>query len=261
MSEPVYNENFYKDRNRDTEYAAIKILNLVLNRLPRSMNSMVDVGCGVGTWLRAARTQYNFEIVVGVDGDYVPRQYLQIEEKCFMPADLENYCVEKVKKWGAVTKFDIAICLEVAEHIGRRNARAFIHKLCELSDIIVFSAAVPKQGGDAHINEQRLSYWVNLFGENNYQLYDLIRAEIWNDIKIPVWYRSNIVIFCNRKIDNTIINTENAAAVMDMVHPDMFETKMKIYERQIKEMQENYNLKKLLKGELCKIVERIKNFR
>ena len=261
MSESVYDDNFYKNRNSNTEYAAVKILGLVLERLKRNMNSIVDVGCGVGTWLKIACTQYNFKTMVGLDGDYVPRQYLQIEEKCFMPTNLEDYCVEKVIKCGNVTKFDIAICLEVAEHIERRNARKFVHNLCRLSDIVVFSAAIPKQGGNAHINEQRLSYWVKLFEENNYQLYDLIRSEIWNDKNIPVWYRSNVVIFGNREIENTLVNTKNVAAFMDVVHPDMFETKIKIYERQIKDLQVNYNLKSLLKGEICRIIERIKNFR
>lgn len=145
MFEQVYNDDFYKNRNRDTYYAAETILNLVLKRLLITPKSIVDIGCGVGTWLQVANIKYNINTVVGVDGDYVPRRYLQIKENEFVTCNLENYSVDKVMKENR--KFDIAISLEVAEHISEENAFNFINKLCKLSDVVVFSAAVPKQGG------------------------------------------------------------------------------------------------------------------
>lgn len=109
---------------------------------------MVDIGCGVGTWLRVARDKHNINMVIGLDGDYVPRQYLQIEGSCFIPSNLENYRVDEIlEKLEGKQKFDIAVCLEVAEHIRRKSARGFIDNLCRLSDMVIFSAAVPGQGG------------------------------------------------------------------------------------------------------------------
>lgn len=260
MAEQVYNDNFYKNRNKDTEYAAVKILGSTFERLRFEADSMVDVGCGVGTWLRVARDKHNVNTIVGLDGDYVPRQYLQIEGSCFIPSNLENYRVDKIlEKLEGKRKFDIAVCLEVAEHIKRKGARGFIDKLCRLSDMVIFSAAVPGQGGVAHVNEQRLSYWVDLFEKNNYQLYDIIRADIWNDKNIPVWYRNNVVIFCNKEADK-MLDTDNVSTIVDMVCPDMFEIKINSYEKQIRMMQKNMNLKYLLKGEVCKLLEKIKNF-
>lgn len=245
MSEQIYNNEFYKNRDRDTDYAADVILGMTFKRLAkRKIDSMVDVGCGVGTWLRVAHTKYNVDTVVGLDGDYVPRQYLQIEDNSFIPSNLETYSADTIleKMFGGGYKFTLAISLEVAEHISRKNAKRFINNLCKLSDVVLFSAAVPGQGGDGHVNEQRLSYWVNLFEENGYQLYDVIRADIWNDAKIPVWYRNNIVIFCNKEMGE-IVDVTHSSAIVDLIHPDLFENK-------------NMSLRYLLKEKIRRILVR-----
>lgn len=226
MSKQVYNNDFYKNRNKKTEYSANTILRIVFEKLSkRNFNSMVDVGCGIGTWLRVAHTNYNVSTIVGLDGDYVPRQYLQIEDKYFIPSDLEQYHADMILKKFLCEenrKFDIAISLEVAEHISKEHASSFVNNLCKLSDIVLFSAAIPGQGGKGHVNEQRLSYWVNLFEKNGYQLYDVIRATIWNDLKIPVWYRNNVVVFYNKSLGK-LIDTTHCSAIVDVVHPDLFE--------------------------------------
>lgn len=71
------------------------------------------------------------------------------------------------------------------------------------------------------MNEQRLSYWIAIFEQNNYQVCDAIRGEIWNDKKIPVWYRNNTVIFYNKL--NPLINAKDITPIVDIVNPDMFE--------------------------------------
>ena len=82
------------------------------------------------------------------------------------------------------SKFDLAITLEVAEHLSEIRADSFIDDLCALSDLILFSAAIPDQGGRHHINEQWQSYWEpKRFKQRGYHVYDIVRWKIWSSVR------------------------------------------------------------------------------
>ena len=211
----IYNDDFYRKRNQKTKYAAKRIIDILEQYF--EINSAVDVGCGVGTWLSELKKK-GARRVLGLDGDYVNRKYLVIDKDEFIPYNLS-------KSISVDEKFDLASSLEVAEHLPEKRAKGFVSDLCKLSDVVCFSAATKAQGGDGHVNEQRLSYWIRLFDGRGYKPLDIVRPEIWNDKKIPVWYRENIVIFvknCNVELANTHI--------FDIVHPDLYEDKIREYE-------------------------------
>src|SRR5688572_19921778 len=71
--------------------------------------SVLDVGCGLGTWLSVC-DEFGVKDYLGVDGDYVERTKLTILESKFLSVDLRNRFTTK-------RKFDLVICLEVAEHL------------------------------------------------------------------------------------------------------------------------------------------------
>lgn len=208
MKEPLYNSKFYENRNLETQYSATVIAEIILKFV--AVESVIDIGCGVGTWLQAFKSK-NPEIhIVGVDGSYVDRRYMTIQEGEFYPRDLE-------KPVSFEEKFDLALSLEVAEHLSPYRAKGFVEDLCKLSDNVLFSAATVGQGGVGHINEQRLSYWIGLFVDKGYTMYDVIRPEIWTDKKIPWWYRQNIVFFSKKDIK------DSHKKVIDIIHPDVYE--------------------------------------
>ena len=103
----AYDENFYRAQKDGSLRSAMTILPLVAEFVhPRTV---VDVGCGVGGWLAVWQKNYGAEIY-GIDGDYVDRSQLFIDEKFFHPANLEERI--KVKR-----RFDLAMTIEVAEHL------------------------------------------------------------------------------------------------------------------------------------------------
>ena len=61
---------------------------------------------------------------------------LMIPEKCFQPTDLS-------KPFKVFKKYDMAMSLEVAEHLPEESADGFVKGLCMSSDIVLFSAAHP----------------------------------------------------------------------------------------------------------------------
>ena len=185
----IYGWNFYEANQYGSFISAIEVFKYFIPKYNPS--SIVDFGCGTGTWLAAAK-QINRDIdVVGVDGDYVDRNMLMINKKEFLPRDL-------TRELDLKRKFDLAMSLEVAEHLDEKYADVFVDTLCRHSDIILFSAAHLGQGGDGHINEQPIEYWINKFEKRDY---------VWNDIReifknnddIEPWYKDNISLFIKRR--------------------------------------------------------------
>ncbi len=172
--------------------------------------SVIDVGCGIGTWLSVFQ-QKGIEDIVGVDGDYLDQKMLNIPLSKYIAADLRKPITFQ-------RKFDLAISLEVAEHLPETCADIFIESLIKLSDVILFSAAVPGQGGQNHLNEQWAPYWQKKFYAHGFLFYDDIRPLIWWNDKIEWWYRQNIFLVI--KSTNPYY-AKKSGEVLSAIHPMM----------------------------------------
>ena len=191
--------------------------------------SILDVGCGIGTWLAIAE-QLGVTSILGVDGDYVDRSLLKISEDHFLAHDL-TIPLELPHK------FDLAICLEVAEHLPPSAADTLINTLTRCSDVILFSAAIPNQGGQNHINEQWTEYWQELFGAKGFFPFDILRGEFWNNQKIEFWYKQNIIIYASLEKGFALGLTPNSV-VSNLVHPELFDSKVREIDR-LNEIEKN----------------------
>jgi 2-polyprenyl-3-methyl-5-hydroxy-6-metoxy-1,4-benzoquinol methylase len=180
---------------------------------------VIDVGCGIGEFGHKA-DEYFVEYY-GVDYR-IPRDKLLIPAERYAEFDLTSDVEFPFKG----IRFDLAICTEVLEHIPEEHAKKAVKLLCSLADTIVFSAAIPGQGGHNHVNEQWQSYWVNLFFENDFTPLRGLREAIWNNPDIDVWYRQNLIVFKNnRSADGELIDTRDFTSdetIFDVVHPQMF---------------------------------------
>jgi SAM-dependent methyltransferase len=184
----AYTPAFFEDRQPGSRRSADRVVPLIVDLIrPRSV---VDIGCGVGTWL-AAFSDHGVADIAGVDGDYVVRNMLEIPEDRFLARDL-------TKPLSLDRRFDLVCCLEVAEHLAAESARTLISSLTGLGSVILFSAAVPYQGGANHVNEQWPEYWSKLFEEKGYLPVDSLRARIWSDPNLDWWYAQNILLFVER---------------------------------------------------------------
>jgi SAM-dependent methyltransferase len=186
-----YNAEFYEYINRGAEQSAEVVVPALLSLLPKKIISVLDVGCGVGAWLSVWKR--NGCRVAGLDGAYVEKSMLMIDAAEFCPQDL-------AKPFSPAGRFDLTQCLEVAEHLPESVAVQFVDSLCTSSDIILFSAAPPGQGGENHINEQHYQYWQALFEKNNYQMYDAVREKIIGNKDVKPWYRFNSFLYVKRNI-------------------------------------------------------------
>jgi predicted nucleic acid-binding Zn-ribbon protein len=130
--------------------------------------------------------------VAGLDGDYVDRNMLMIPEANFRPTDLRRRITMD-------RRFDLAISMEVAEHLPYHRSETFVRDLVALSDVVLFSAALPYQGGVDHINEQWLEFWAVLFQRYGYLPCDVFRRQFWGDHAVEFWYSQNLMVFCTKE--------------------------------------------------------------
>jgi len=188
MTEHVYSTDFYDYIDAGSRASARTVSGLILDEM--KVKSLLDVGSGHGAWA-AEWMKAGVKDVLAVDGDYVARDQLAIAPERFRahdlatPLDLER-------------KFDLVQSLEVAEHLPGNRAAGFVENLTRHGDVILFSAAVPHQGGEHHVNEQPPEYWRKLFAAQGYEVFDWLRPRLADKREVKAWYRFNSFIYANK---------------------------------------------------------------
>jgi SAM-dependent methyltransferase len=226
MTTTCYVETFFAGHREGSRLSALKVLPVVF-RLVRPM-SVVDVGCGVGTWLTVAK-ELGAENVLGLDGPYVRQSRLEICEHEFLEADLSEPPPLN-------ERFDLALCLEVAEHLPPSSAVSLVRFLTELAPLVLFSAAVPGQRGMRHVNEQWPSYWQGLFADRGFVFLDCLRGRFWNDSDVEPWYVQNLLLAISCGYLSThpkFVEEAVGPAPLDIAHPICFDRRQYINVRDL----------------------------
>lgn len=180
-------------------------------------SSLLDVGCGIGTWLRAARDLGTADIF-GVDGIDVPDTLLLIPRNLFAHRDL-------TQPLRLGRKFDLALSFEVAEHLEANLAEVLVASLTEHADAIFFSAACPRQSGQHHVNCQWPEYWQKLFNARDFACDDAVRWRLWNDFRVEPWYRQNMFLALR-----DYVRAGREPRIAPVIHPEL----MTHFEREIR---------------------------
>lgn len=186
-----YTSAYYDTITRGSLDSAGVVVPLLLDLHPA--RSVVDVGCGIGAWASAFAAA-GLPTVLGIDGDYVDRDKLLIPRSDFIPADL---AAPLNLPSSLPRRFDLAVSLEVAEHLPPASSETFVESLCRLAPVVLFSAAIPYQGGEGHINERWPTFWFDLFRARGYHLIDALRPRIWSDRRVEPWYQQNLLIYAS----------------------------------------------------------------
>jgi SAM-dependent methyltransferase len=205
--------------------------------------SVLDIGCGTGTWLKVFSQNDSIHTLQGVDGDYIDMGKLVIPAEWLLKHDLTT-------PLDLHKRFDLVMSFEVAEHLPGQHAGTFVETLVRHGDVIVFSAAVPGQVGQNHVNEQWQSYWADLFAQHGYRAYDLLRPMFWHNDDVDVWYRQNILVYSKKELPAP------EAALFDVIHPELWKErnrKIASYEAQLQRIRDGkaglfFPLKSLLKS-------------
>jgi SAM-dependent methyltransferase len=211
----AYSTRYYEGLKEDSAVSAREVVPLLLGLVPAK--SVVDVGCGSGTWAQAY-AQAGCE-VLGIDGEIVQVDQLLISADRFLRKDL-------AQPLRLDRRFDLVNCLEVAEHLDGSRADGFVADLCALGDAVAFSAAIPGQGGTHHVNEQFQSYWIERFRSQGFVPLDCLRHQIWGNDRVAWWYVQNLFLFVreSRLGDYPKAQAASRPWPQDLVHPRAYVT-------------------------------------
>ncbi|MCL4676307.1 MAG: hypothetical protein KJZ59_09870 [Pararhodobacter sp.] len=182
----------------------------------RPIASVVDFGTGRGSWLKAA-IGMGASDVRGYDIPEIPVAQRQFPADRFVAADLgQPVRIER--------QFDLSISTEVAEHLPKEHAATFVANVAGASDLVLFSAAIPYQGGAGHVNENWVEYWVKLFAAQGFACYDILRLRFWNEAAIRSYYRQNLLVFARGQAADALRTAGHRATPQapSLVHPEQY---------------------------------------
>ena len=216
-----YDRDFYRFIDATALRSARRVVPRVLELIQPAR--VVDVGCGQGAWV-SVFLEHGVPEVLGVDGEWVDPADLLIPLQRFQHRDLRQPL-----ELGAT--FDLAVCLEVAEHLPPDQADRFVESLTRLAPVVLFSAAIPHQGGVGHLNEQWPDYWAERFARRGFRTLDVLRRELWDDGEVAWWYVQNTLIFVREERLAELPRLRDAAqaspaAPPRLVHPRHYLLKM-----------------------------------
>jgi SAM-dependent methyltransferase len=198
------------------ERSANEVLPVVFDLV--SPRSVVDVGCWFGTWLKVAR-ELGVEDVLGIDAPYTDRSRLRIPQEMFVARDLTApLTLER--------RFDLVMSLEVAEHLPPAAADDFVASLTRLAPVVLFSAAIPGQRGEGHLNEQWPAYWAERFAANGFAVADVLRGRFWENPAVTHWYAQNLLLFATPEwlgAHRAVSELSPDLGAMPLIHPRTFD--------------------------------------
>ena len=173
-----------------------RMMQALLGALP-PIHSAVDIGCGIGLCIRPLK-----DMGIKVRGiDYSAAVVKKIAEDL---SDLIEYG-DLTAPLSFEKKYDLVICVEVAEHLRQESAATLIDNIDKTgAKFLLFSAAPPGQGGTGHVNEREREYWEQLLNERNFSRDDKITKNVVNEISrykdLVPWLINNVVVYTKRLV-------------------------------------------------------------
>lgn len=152
----------------------------------KKFNKVNDYGCGPGIYVNSMRKlgidAYGYDIDSRIPNDS------HFFKKNILDDDFNDKC-------------NAAVCLEVLEHIEEADSIRFMQKMLssiEDDGYLIFSAAVPNQGGDGHINCKPKQFWEDKIVNSGFVRVVAEEKEVLDIVKSNQymgWFANNFMLF------------------------------------------------------------------
>lgn len=192
--------------------------------------SVIDLGCGLGFFLAGCATRG--AEVQPVDADWVAPLETEVAKESYILHDLNQ-------PFTSATRYDLAASIECAEHLEPHRSRDFVAELCALSDVVLFSAGIPGQGGSGHINLRWQTFWARAFADQGYKCYDPVRRRMAARDDALDWYAQNILLYVKDGTDvpDTLAEHEIAPAAASYVTRRLYSRRIKGFKKKLQDLE------------------------
>lgn len=216
-----YHAHYHDEKVAPSRRAAERILPIVIAIV--DVTSIIDVGCGPGSWLDVAR-QMGVSTLTGVEGEWASEWF---DDDRVRSGGFDLVLANLEDELRPTATFDLAICIEVVEHLSPERGESFVADLCRCAGHVLFGAAIPGQKGPNHLNTRWPSYWAECFAAHDYLPLDVVQARVWGDDDLLVHYRQNPLLFVrkdlyDRAVGRALEMAPPPLASLDRVHPSLF---------------------------------------
>ena len=225
----LYDPHYHDEKAWRSEHAAEVILPIVFSVV--DVDSVVDVGCGYGSWLAAARA-LGVTDLTGIEGPWAAAW----RDRGVLATEFDLVLVDLEAPLRLPRSYDLVICIEVAEHLTPGRGASFVADLCAAGESVLLGAAIPGQRGPNHVHERWMSEWAADFAAHGYQPVDCIRPQVWGDPSLWAHHRQNPVLFVaesRREAARARADAlpEPGLSALDVVHPDFLLRALEEHER------------------------------
>jgi hypothetical protein len=215
---PVFGGHAAEKRSGAAAASAVA-LPIILEFVP-NVRSIVHVGCGTGEWLAEAERQ-GIADITGIEGPWDDLEDLAVDG-----SHIDR--IDYTRPFSLDRRYDLALNIEIAEHLPPERAASFVVDLCRLAPVVAFAAAIPQQGGVGHVNEQWPEYWERHFAAGGYVMVDALRRRMWQAPGGPGYIAQNLFLAVDEaSLDLYPLLAEehrrNAGPAISLVHPDVFD--------------------------------------
>lgn len=195
----IYNSEYYA---RDVEARAVRSAGSIADSIIATFapKRVIDIGCGTGALLEALRER-GCE-VFGLEYSDAALKYCSYRHLNVAKFDLESDAI------GDESGFDVAVSMEVAEHLPEKIANRYVDLIAHMAPQIVFTAAPPGQGGTDHVNLQPPQYWKAKFQQRGFEYAEEV-TQRWHDDwqvggEVESWYYDNLMIFRKKNLNDNL---------------------------------------------------------
>lgn len=183
---------------------ARKVISIILKYLP-PIRTFLDFGCGLGAFSKAFE-DFGYSNFKMIDHPSLPTEKLLVQDRTkFQPVDLDSDIP-------SIERVDLVICIEVLEHFENGRSLQLLDFITNSSDVVLFSAAVPRQLGTGHINEQWHDFWHFEFKKRGFSFFDGFKSELILDESIVYCFRQNLFIYYKNDLSNFFNNSLNVTS-------------------------------------------------
>ena len=192
LSGKIYNTGYYAHHRSAYHGWGVRCGEDLVRRF--QARSVADFGCGIGSYLRGAMLAgLDPHCLWGCDGnvDFSARFMHPLVFSCVEKHDLTMPL--------KITKRDVALCVEVVEHLPESAGETLCTTVANATGrVLIWSAAVPGQGGEGHINEQPSEHWERKFWGRGLRVSEhesIALREAWKDLGAEWWIYRNVRVF------------------------------------------------------------------
>lgn len=186
----MYTEEYFKQIIEEEEGQADRLASYLISTY--QPKSVVDFGCANGLYLEPFYNTGNIH-VLGLD----------YSAEAVKMAKIPNIVLTDLRQpYNTVSKFDLALCIEVLEHIEEEYADIVVENIINSSDIVIISPATIGQGGVGHVNLQYKKYWKEKFEKEGFQYMEKETKKLVDFMKSGYhmgWLVNNVMIFWRKQ--------------------------------------------------------------